>query len=180
MKSDPDLKKEEDAGPVNDAIVSGFNEQVATRLNDAKFINSKAGVATRLDVTDDSVSISSQTDDILTSGSPLDDLNSSSIPALETAIKLLAPVLGQGRPLQEILRDLEYDLQPQVQQGFSDAMMVFEAFYTSHYVITAATIRDSGKEANHLEAGIENLEIEPREVEEDASKARRNCEANVN
>ncbi|KAL8836715.1 MAG: hypothetical protein Q9176_006136 [Flavoplaca citrina] len=227
IKQGADLKEEEHAGSVNDAFINASNQE-ATHVDDTDMIDSKAGVATCIDVTDQSVSISSQTDDTLASASPRGDLDPSSLPALEKAIKdlslaatyrkakleqtvqvhndritaiqrrqmvynskssqlsklkqakqLLASVLSQVSPLQGILRELEHGLQPQVQQAFLDAMLAFEAFYNLNDAI-AATTRDFGNNQKHLEAEAKHLETELQEAEEDAMKARKNLEANVN
>ncbi|KAL8975800.1 MAG: hypothetical protein Q9205_008067 [Flavoplaca limonia] len=76
---------------------------------------------------------------------------SSQLSKLKQAKQLLASVLSQVSPLQGILRELEHDLQPQVQQAFLDAMLAFEAFYNLNDAI-AATTRDSGNNQKHLEA----------------------------
>lgn len=214
IKTDPDLKKEEDAGSVNNAFISASEQEEDIRLDDANITDSKEGLAACIDVTDETVSISSLIDDTLASAS--------SIPAMEKAIKdlqwaaahrmakieetvqvhddrvtavqrrlmayknkssqlsklkqakqLLAPVLGQVSPLQGILRGLEHDLQPQLQQAFTEAMLASETFYNLHDAVSA-TIRDFDK---NLEAEAKHVETELQEAAEDALKARKSLEA---
>ena len=92
--ADLDLKEEEeeeDAGPVNDAIVTALaeEEEEAPRLDDTNIINAKAEVVARKAITNDSASLNSQTNKTLTSASTLDDLNPSSIPILEKVVQFM-------------------------------------------------------------------------------------------